>query len=99
MSSTMPPQPCESCPVSTAGRTGAQAPAIPLGDQLALEAEGWVRRFTAAPARAQEAREMYESLGHEVLLEPVPAEELREECSGCAVALSLYRIIYTRRRS
>lgn len=99
MSSTMQPQPCESCQVSTTGRTGVQAPAIPLGGQLALEAEGWVRRFTAAPARAQEAREMYESLGHEVRLELVPAEELRDECSGCAVALSLYRIIYTRRRS
>lgn len=85
--------------MSTAGTIGVQAPAIPLGDQLALEAEGWVRRFTAAPPRALEAREMYESLGHDVRLEPVPAEELRDECSGCAVALSLYRIIYTRRRS
>ena len=99
MSSTMQPQPCESCQVSTTGRTGVQAPAIPLGGQLALEAEGWVRRFTAAPPRIQEVCEMYESLGHEVRLVSVPPEELRGECSGCAVALSIYRIIYTRRRS
>ena len=99
MSRIIRPEPCESCQVNPAGDIGVQAPAIPLGDQLALEAEGWVRRFTAAPPRIHEACEMYESLGHEVRLVSVPPEELRGECSGCAVALSIYRIIYTRRRS
>jgi hypothetical protein len=41
-------------------------------------------------------RELYESLGNEVLLDDVLAGELAPECEGCALALSLFKVIYTR---
>jgi hypothetical protein len=62
-----------------------------------LEAEGWERRFVSPPNRLFEHVELYNSLGYEVRLEPVPPEELQGDCSGCLVALSLYRVVYTRR--
>jgi len=47
-------------------------------------------------------KELYESIGFEVLLEPLPPKEELSACaeSGCAVCLEAdperYRIIYTR---
>jgi hypothetical protein len=61
-----------------------------------LVAQGWTRRFVGAPPRLQEAAELYQSLGYEVLLEPQPPEELDDECKSCALALGLYRVIFTR---
>ena len=47
-----------------------------------LEAEGWVRRFTASGARLEEAIENYRMLGFEV--RTIPARELGcDECSVC----------------
>ena len=49
-------------------------------------------------------REMYESIGFDVLLEPLPPKEELAACveGGCTACLELdperYRIIYTRRR-
>jgi hypothetical protein len=40
--------------------------------------------------------ELYESLGHEVHTEPLHDDDLEDHCSGCALALSLFRIVYTR---
>jgi hypothetical protein len=62
-----------------------------------LEHEGWVRRFVASPSQLPDQVRLYESLGFEVRLEPVPAEELSDDCAGCALALHFFRIIYTRR--
>ncbi len=62
-------------------------------------ATGWERRFVGAPPRLREHVELYESLGLEVRLEPVPEGELAPECAGCALALTLFRVIYTRRRA
>jgi len=42
-------------------------------------------------------KELYESLGLEVRLEPLTDEELAEECAGCTLALALFRVLYTRR--
>jgi len=73
--------------------------AVPLARRLRdedLAQLGWIRRFTAAPPRLAEIRELYESLGHEVLLDPLVAGELATECQGCTLALSLFRVIYTR---
>lgn len=62
-----------------------------------LAVEGWERRFIGAPPRLGEAVELYESLGLEVLSDPVTDEELADECAGCALALNLFRVLYTRR--
>lgn len=64
-----------------------------------LIADGWQRRFVADPARAQEALEMYSTMGYEVRLELVDTEELREECSGCLAILKQLRVVYTRKTS
>jgi hypothetical protein len=63
----------------------------------ALASDGWKRRFVAPPYRLFELVELYNSLGLEVRLEPVLPEEMRGECTGCTLALSLYQIVYTRR--
>ncbi|MEW6280696.1 MAG: hypothetical protein AB1758_18870 [Candidatus Eremiobacterota bacterium] len=61
-----------------------------------LERDGWVRRFVAAPARLPEVVELYRSLGLEVRLEPVEAEDLPEACGECRAAMALFRVVYTR---
>lgn len=61
-----------------------------------LADQGWQRRFIGSPPRLEESKTLYESMGLEVLLDPVTEEELRLECAGCALALTLFRIIYTR---
>lgn len=64
-----------------------------------LAREGWVRRFVGGPPRLGEVKELYESLGQEVLLDPLEPEELARECGECGLALSLFRVVYTRRGS
>ncbi len=63
-----------------------------------LAREGWSRRFVGGPPRLRELQELYESLGHEVRLERLSAEELAQECGDCRLALELFRVVYTRRR-
>jgi hypothetical protein len=63
-------------------------------DELART--GWVRRFTASPPRLVELRELYESLGHDVMLDAMLPGELAPECEGCTLALTMFRVIYTR---
>ena len=66
--------------------------------------QGWERRFLADEPRLSEMKEMYESIGFEVLLEPLPAKDELSHCAeaGCTACLDLdpgrYRIIYTRAR-
>ncbi len=62
-----------------------------------LARDGWERRFIGSPPSLRDAVELYESLGLEVLSDPVTEEELREECAGCALALTFFRVLYTRR--
>jgi hypothetical protein len=68
---------------------------------------GWERRFIACEPRLSEMVEMYEEIGLEVHLEPLPAkEELKSEetesCTdkGCTACFDVdserYRIIFTR---
>ena len=40
---------------------------------------------------------LYETTGQEVLLDPVLPGELARDCEGCTLALSLFKVIYTRR--
>lgn len=61
-----------------------------------LATDGWTRRFVGAPPKLQELAELYESLEFEVLLDPIHEDELAEACAGCALALTFFRVIYTR---
>lgn len=67
-----------------------------------LTALGWEKRFMADEPRLSEMKEMYESIGFEVLLEPLPTKEELAGCaeSGCTACLDVdpdrYRTIYTR---
>ena len=48
--------------------------------------QGWTKQFCATGSRIQEAAELYESMGLEVLLEPLRIEDLG--CSQCFQAPS-----------
>jgi hypothetical protein len=64
-----------------------------------LKAEGWIKRFVAGSPRLEEAVEMYQSLGYEVLQEPISCEANQEsaECRTCLMAnREQYKTIYTR---
>jgi hypothetical protein len=69
-----------------------------------LIGSGWERRFVTMEPRLSEMKEMYESIGFEVLLEPLPSREEFEDSgceeSGCTACFDMdperYRIIYTR---
>jgi len=75
------------------GTTGPQREAR----DAELAREGWIRRFTGAPPRLSEVKELYEALGWEVLLDDLSPEELPEVCGGCALALAFFQAVYTRR--
>jgi hypothetical protein len=60
--------------------------------------EGWTRRFTVEEPRLSEMKELYESLGLEVLVTFATPEEGRE-CSDCFDMPEFedrYKTIYTR---
>lgn len=57
---------------------------------------GWTRRFTVAPARLKEVVALYEELGFEVYLEQINPAGLDADCEGCALALTFFRVVYTR---
>lgn len=62
-------------------------------------ADGWERRFIADASRADEAVALYESLGFEVVADPIRPDEMGEDCEDCRLlALMKFRTIYTRRR-
>ncbi len=65
---------------------------------LALEAEGWQRRYLADEHRAREAVELYSSLGLEVRAEQLDASHFGPQCGECSLAVcTSYVLIYTRR--
>jgi len=55
------------------------------------------KEVLAQDTTLEEVRELYESTGQEVLLDPVLTGELAAECEGCALALHLFKVVYTRR--
>ena len=57
---------------------------------------GWTRRFVGSPPRLKEIVELYRSLGFAIHLERHAPEDLTGECDGCRLALSLFRVVYTR---
>jgi hypothetical protein len=70
-----------------------------------LVAAGWERRFVACEPRLSEMVEMYQEIGFEVHLEPLPSKEEMEQSSceesGCTACFDVdserYRIIFTRK--
>jgi hypothetical protein len=63
-----------------------------------LTDEGWVRRFTADEPRLSEMKQLYESMGLEVLVEAAAPEE-SQECQSCfdlEGSGDRYKTIYTR---
>jgi hypothetical protein len=61
-----------------------------------MEKEGWVRKFTIEENRVEEYRELYESLGQEVMVKTVDPGEI-DGCVECfKVECDKYRTIYTR---
>ncbi len=64
-----------------------------------LVAEGWQPRFIGDPRQVKEATELYEELGFEVRTEPVPVEQMGDECGDCQVLILLeFKTIYTRKK-
>jgi len=67
------------------------------GREGIVDLSGWERMTTIDEPRLSELVELYEELGFEVLLRPVSAEELGQECAECVLAApERYRTIYTR---
>jgi hypothetical protein len=63
-----------------------------------LVEQGWVRRFTAEEPRLSEMKELYESMGMDVLIESGMPED-DEQCRGCYDVEGFenrYKTIYTR---
>ncbi len=57
----------------------------------------WERRFIGGPPRLAEMLEVYAQLGLETRVEPLSPGELAGHCEGCRLALTLFRVVYTRR--
>ena len=88
----------ESGPTEPAvGMPDAEVPEVRRTRDAYLAQEGWTRRFTGSPPRLVEMKELYESTGQEVKLDDVLPGELAPECEGCTLALTLFKVIYTRR--
>ena len=72
----------------------------PIRGDRDLLAAGWTRRYLADAERADEARELYQTLGYDVLLRSPTPMQLRPECDACrTVACRDYFLVYTRRRT
>lgn len=59
---------------------------------------GWIRRFSGPVNKLQDSIDLYESLGMEVMLDDLSASELAAECGDCALAVTFFKVLYTRRR-
>lgn len=80
------------------GAGGDGGDEFPIAADPKLEAEGWVRRHLADPARAEEAMELYQSMGFEVHARQLTPDDFGPDCRACAVEVcSSYVLIYTRR--
>ncbi len=63
-----------------------------------LVAQGWEPRFVGDARQVKESTELYTELGYEVRAEPVPAEQLSDDCSDCQILILLqFKTIYTRK--
>jgi len=64
-----------------------------------LLAAGWERRFIADKQRADEAMDLYRSLGYEVCAKPLRKEDVGPDCDDCQLVMLLsFTTIYTRKQ-
>ena len=74
------------------------APSLDKPPDPKLVAEGWERRFMIDKRRVPEFTELYQSMGYEVRLEGIRAEEIEPDCSDCALVMhQIFVTLYTRR--
>ena len=91
-----PASPVEAFARSEAHRLAAQAR---LRADPARLAEGWERRFVIEGRRAEDCVRLYESLGFDVIADPVRAEDVAEDCTDCGLLAQFeFRMLYTRPR-
>ncbi len=62
-----------------------------------LSVEGWHWRCVTDPKRADEAQELYVSLGFEVKLQPATPDQFPDDCEACAASCATKIIVYTRK--
>jgi hypothetical protein len=64
-----------------------------------LKKEGWEKQFTYDEPRLSEAKELYESLGYEVRIEPATKEGILGDCRVCLEEdMDRYKTLYTRKK-
>jgi hypothetical protein len=63
-----------------------------------LSAKGWELRFIADPRMAGDAEETYSEVGYEVKLEPLSADDLKDECGACGIVFEQFKAVYTRKK-
>ena len=81
---------------STGEELGPAASRRVAARDAALAADGWERRFIGSPPRLGEMIELYRATGHEVRTESLQDDDLEVQCAGCSLALTVFRIVYTR---
>ena len=80
-------------PSNCTDSTGLTSPPDPK-----LVSQGWERRNVTSPDRVDELRDLYESLGFEVLIQSMSPTDFGSKCNECAItACSSYVLIYTRK--
>ena len=62
-----------------------------------LAREGWVRRFSGPVNKLREYTDLYEALDMEVMMDELSSAEVAAECGDCALAVTFFRVLYTRR--
>jgi hypothetical protein len=78
--------------------TGLTDAGYSVQDDPELLAQGWVRRFMAAPERAREATDLYEAMGFEVKAVDLTPADFGPNCTECGSGLcQSYVLIYTRK--
>jgi hypothetical protein len=64
-----------------------------------LVAEGWVRRYLTDPIRAEEAIDLYTSMGYEVTVRKLTPADFGPMCGTCASSVCRsYVVVYTRKK-
>jgi hypothetical protein len=80
--------------------TGPQDAGYSVQEDPGLIEQGWARRFMAAPDRARESVELYQSMGFEVKVVELTPADFGPNCTECGSGLcQSYVLIYTRKQS
>lgn len=79
-------------------RDSVGSSSCPIPEDPALIAEGWRSRFFGDARMARDSAEAYELMKHEVRLEPIDTNNIKESCDGCKPAFDKFVVVYTRKR-